>query len=145
MKNKVESYGRDLKIISKKDPHGNIIMDAVLDRKGDLDTLEERDLMIQAIRHRLITRKGELASLGHPEYGSLLEEIIGEPNIPDTHRIIETLVRDCLADESRIRNVERVVCTPSRENPHVVHISLEVTLIKKNEDIKITYPLYLEE
>ncbi len=145
MAKKVDSYGRDIRIMSEENENGEITTDAVIDGKGDLDTVEDRDLMVQAIRHRLITRQGELAPLGHPNYGSLLEEIIGEPNIPDTHRIIETLVRDCLEKEPRIRNIEKIIAYASPKDPSLVFISLQVELAKTKEKLKIKYPLYLEE
>lgn len=137
-------YGRDLMIISEEADEEQIITDVSLTKRGDFDTIKGRDLMVQAIRHRLMTRKGELASLGHPEYGSLLEEVIGEPNTPETHRVIETLVRDCLKHEGRIRNIRGVNAFPSDKKLDVVHITVHVELVSSGEEMKITYPLYLE-
>lgn len=142
---KGNTYGRDFLVVSSKDDEGWIINDISFKRTGDFETVEGRDLMIQAIRHRLITRKGELASLGHPEYGSLLEDIVGEPNTQDTHRIIETLIRDCLKYESRIKNIISVTVFPSRKENDVVYISIHVELTGDSNELKIAYPLYLEE
>lgn len=145
MPSSVSPYGRDLLVLTKKGEGDKFATDLSVKRTGDLETVEGRDLMIQAIRHRLLTRKGEIASLGHPEYGSLLEEVIGEPNIPDTHRIIETLIRDCLKYETRIKNIISVKASPSDKEKDVVHIFVHVELSGEGDELKITYPLYLEE
>ena len=46
----------------------------------DYSTLDGRDNLAQAIVMRLLTPRGELAELGHPEYGSRLNELLGAPN-----------------------------------------------------------------
>jgi len=145
MSSSTSPYGRDLLVLTKKSEGDKFATDLSVKRTGDLETVEGRDLMIQAIRHRLLTRKGELASLGHPEYGSLLEEVIGEPNIPDTHRIMETLIRDCLRHETRIKNVLSVKAASSKKEKDMVHIFVHVELSGGDGELKITYPLYLEE
>jgi len=137
-------YGRDILIVSDVDGQGRVVADISMRRTGDIEIVEGRELMVQAIRNRLLTRKGELAPLGHPEYGSLLEDIIGEANTPDTHRVMEILVRDCLRYESRIRNIVSVTAIPSTENRDEVFISVHVELAPEGEELKITYPLYLE-
>jgi len=144
MERKDPGYGSDILIVSRKDENDRIITDVSIERTGDLETIYGRDLMIQAIRHRLLTDKGELSSLGHPEYGSLLKEIIGEPNTPDTHRIIETLVRDSLKHEPRIENIISVAAYPSKEKSDVVFISVHVKLVNDHEELKVLYPIYPE-
>jgi len=138
------TYGRDLLVLTKKGEGDKFATDLSVKRTGDLETVDGRDLMIQAIRHRLLTRKGELSSLGHPEYGSLLEEVIGEPNIADTHRIIETLIRDCLKYETRIKNIISVKASPSGNENNLVRIFVHVELRGDDGEMKISYPLYLE-
>ena len=91
---KNDRFGKDLRIRVDTDKDGFQVSDLDISRTGDLGTVEGEETVIQAIRNRLATRRGELTELGHPEYGSLLETVIGEPNTEDTHRIIETLVRD---------------------------------------------------
>ena len=114
-------------------------------RTGDLDVVKGDENVIQAIRNRLTTRRGELAELGHPEYGSLLETVIGEPNNEDTHRVIETLVRDCLQHESRIESILDIVATSNPTQHHVVDINVILKLRGDAEPIRAVYPFYLEE
>ena len=47
------------------------------EKGGDLDTVSGRTNMAQAIVNRLLTRRGELSKLGHPDYGSRLHELVG--------------------------------------------------------------------
>ena len=49
-------------------------------KERDLQLATGVDNITQAIIHRLKTCYGEMASLGHPDYGSRHNELIGEPN-----------------------------------------------------------------
>ncbi|MEM2793993.1 MAG: DUF2634 domain-containing protein, partial [Candidatus Methanomethylicia archaeon] len=77
-------------------------------REGDLETISDEDNLAQAIIHRLMTSRGELTELGHPDYGSRLDELIGEPNNERTRNRAKTLVLECLAQESRIKEIVSV-------------------------------------
>lgn len=143
--NKKDIFGKDLRVIVSSDDDGFQVSDLGISRTGDLGTVEGEETVLQAIRHRLCTRRGELTELGHPEYGSLLETVIGEPNTEDTHRVIETLVRDCLQYEPRIENIIEIEAMPSKANHDVVSIGVILKLRGAPEPIKVEYPLYLEE
>lgn len=145
MANSKDRFGKDLKIKVFKDKDGDQQSDLGISRTGDLDTLIGVDNVIQAIRHRLCTRRGELTELGHPEYGSLLETVIGEPNTEDTHRIIETLVRDCLQYEPRIENIIDVEASQNQQNHNIVDVGVVLKLRGEREPIRAVYPMYLEE
>jgi phage baseplate assembly protein W len=143
--NRKDRYGKDLKVIVTEDAHGFQESDIGLSRTGDFDTVIDVDTVIQAIRNRLCTRRGELGELGHPEYGSLLETVIGEPNTEDTHRIIETLVRDSLQHESRIDTIIDIIASANPDQHDVVNISVILKLRGAREPLRVVYPLYLEE
>ena len=73
------------------------------------------DALEQALVNRLKTRKGELAPLGHPDYGSRHHELIGEPNVERTRNLIKLYVLQALRDEPRIEQVLKVdVRAPTR-------------------------------
>ena len=143
--NRKDRYGKDLRVIVTEDADGFQESDIGLSRTGDFDTVTDVDTVIQAIRNRLCTRRGELSDLGHPEYGSLLETVIGEPNTEDTHRIIETLVRDSLQHESRIDTIIDIVASANPNQHDVVNISVILKLRGAREPLRVVYPLYLEE
>jgi phage baseplate assembly protein W len=143
--NRKDRYGKDLRVIVTEDAEGFQESDLGISRTGDFDTVTDVDTVIQAIRNRLCTRRGELTELGHPEYGSLLESVIGEPNTEDTHRIIETLVRDCLQHESRIDTIIDIIASANPNQHDVVNISVILKLRGAREPLRVVYPLYLEE
>ena len=48
------------------------------DPSGDAATVSGLDNLGMALQHRLRTTRGELAALGHPQYGSYLPQIVGK-------------------------------------------------------------------
>jgi phage baseplate assembly protein W len=143
--NKRDRFGKDLKIRITADKDGFQISDLDISRTGDLGTVRGEATVLQAIRNRLATRRGELTELGHPEYGSLLETVIGEPNTEDTRHVIETLVRDCLQYEPRIENIIEINATQNTVDQNVVDIDVSLKLRGAREAIRVVYPMYLEE
>jgi len=83
---------------------------------GDLATVSGRENLAQALINRLLTRRGELAKLGHPEYGSRLHELRGMPNNTRTARLAKTYLREALSRERRVAEITSVeVRTRQRE------------------------------
>ncbi len=62
---------------------------------------------VQAVIHRIKTVKGELADLGHPEYGSRHHELIGQPNTANNRNLIKLYLLQALAFEARIEKIHR--------------------------------------
>ena len=96
---------------------------------------EEEDLRaelerLKAENERLKTQRGELAPLGHPDYGSRHHELIGQPNVERTRNLIKLYVLQALADEPRVQKVLACVVyaphTPPRDQ---VRIEIELRLI----------------
>jgi len=137
-------FGQDLKLNVNSDNSGNFVTDLVISRTGDLETVQDRDNVIQAIHNRLATSRGELAELGHPEYGSVLDTVIGEPNTSDTHRVIESLVRDCLADEPRIKNILNIYVRAKKNELSTVEIFVYLKLRGDPAHLELVLPFYLE-
>lgn len=98
----------------------------------DLKLVEGIDNLTQALANRLKTRKGELASLGHPDYGSRHHELIGEPNVDRTRNLIKFYVLQALRDEPRI---ERVLAVKVRaeHNPPRETVRIELSLYLRGE------------
>lgn len=112
--------------------------------KGDLETVRDEDNLAQAIIHRLMTSRGELAELGHPDYGSRLSDLIGEPNNERTRNRARALVLECLAQEPRIKEVVGVNVNANPLDPHRIDIEIVVVPIGGRKPLSIIYPLYLE-
>src|SRR3954452_7648309 len=71
----------------------------------DYDAVDGQDNLGQAIVLRLLTERGELTELGHPEYGSRLHELLGAPNSETRRRLAKLFVLEALAQEPRIEKV----------------------------------------
>src|SRR5262245_23889322 len=96
----------------------------------DYDTIDGRDNLGQAILMRLLTPRGELTELGHPEYGSRLHELIGAPNTETRRSLAKLFVLEALAQEPRVAKVLEVTVSdhPQRtdERRHLVDIVIRV-------------------
>lgn len=99
----------------------------------DLGTVVGVDNLTQSIVNRLHTRQGELANLGHPDYGSRLYQLVGELNNNRTRALAELYIRECLAQESRIQEVVEVIFqAPERGmNRNVLKVTLSVKPVDK--------------
>jgi phage baseplate assembly protein W len=69
---------------------------------ADFAVISGRDNLGQAVVLRLLTPRGELAALGHPDYGSRLHELIGRPNTETTRNLVRLFILESLAREPRI-------------------------------------------
>lgn len=114
-------------------------------RERDLATLEGLANLEQAIANRLKTRKGELAALGHPDYGSRHHELMGEPNVERTRDLIKIYVLQALRNEPRIERVlsasVRSEHTPPRDT---VRIELKLRVIGEQAPLNLVVPFSLE-
>ncbi|HVE86643.1 MAG TPA: GPW/gp25 family protein [Myxococcales bacterium] len=121
--------------------------DRVLDRGGmrDLTQVEGLDALTQAIANRLKTRKGELAPLGHPDYGSRHHELMGEPNVERIRDLIKLYVLQALAQEPRIQRVLKATVKAEHEPPRdTVRIELSVQVIDSPNPLNLVVPFSLE-
>lgn len=114
-------------------------------RDRDLAVVESVDAADQLLINRLKTQKGELASLGHPEYGSRHHSLIGEPNVERTRRLIKLYVLEALSHEPRIEEILSCTVTaahdPARE---IVRIEITLKLIDENAPRNLVVPFMLE-
>ena len=92
----------------------------------DLAPVGGRENLEQAIVMRLQTPVGELAELGHPDYGSRLHELIGSPNTEARRRLAKLHVLDALAREPRVAEVAAVAVDRDPHLRTVVHITIDV-------------------
>lgn len=95
---------------------------------GDLELVSGRADLAQAVINRLLTRRGELTDLGHPDYGSRLYQLIGEPNSRRTYAVAELYIREALAGEPRIQEMVAITFAPPSPRPDKRSL-LEVTLV----------------
>jgi phage baseplate assembly protein W len=110
----------------------------------DVARIEGLPAFEQAIAMRLKTRRGELAALGHPDYGSRHHELMGEPNTQRTRDLIKLYVLQALRAEPRIRRVQSVEVIPEHSPPReTVRITLAVDVIDAPAPLNLVLPFSL--
>lgn len=112
---------------------------------NDISVAEGIPAITQALANRLKTRKGELAALGHPNYGSRHHELIGEPNVERTRDLIKLYILQALRDEPRIEKVLKADVAAEHQPPRdSVRITLSVRLVRQAEPLNLVIPFSLE-
>lgn len=113
--------------------------------RRDLEVAQSVDNIVQALINRIMTRRGELAPLGHPDYGSRHHELIGEPNVVRTRNLIKLYILQALRDEPRIEKVLGVTVRAEHQPPRdVVRVELDLKLISAPTPINLIIPFSLE-
>ena len=77
---------------------GNFVVDAT----GDLRVAENMDMDLQTVSFRIKTENGEL--ILHPEIGTSLAALIGQPLTPENLRLGEFLIRESLTFDGTIND-----------------------------------------
>ena len=110
----------------------------------DLDTLHEDDNLKQALLLRFLTQAGELAQLGHADYGSRLYELIGELNTQTNRNRAKLFVLQALAAEPRVQEVLSVQVVQNRSNPTRIDIDINMKIIDSDTPLNLVFPFFLE-
>lgn len=128
-------FFEDADLLERRSGNGSDLDLALADGLANLE---------QALANRLKTRKGELAALGHPDYGSRHHELIGEPNVDRTRHLIKLYVLQALRDEPRIEQVlsanVRAEHTPPRSS---LRIELALRVRGEPELLNLVLPFSL--
>jgi phage baseplate assembly protein W len=97
----------------------------------------------QALLLRLITAQGELAELGHPDYGSRLPSLIGEPNVERTRALARLYVLQALTAEPRVRQVLALTVTVPQGRPDDLDITAQVSVAGVESPLNLVFPFSL--
>ncbi len=111
--------------------------------REDLGLVQGVDNLGQAVLLRLLTPRGELAELAHPDYGSRLHELVGRVNTETTRNLVKLFILESLQQEPRIAKVEEVTVTPTPGRRDRVDVSLRVKPIVASSSVTIG-PFILE-
>lgn len=111
--------------------------------REDLGLVQGIDNLGQAVLLRLLTPRGELAALAHPDYGSRLHELVGRVNTETTRNLVKLFILESLQQEPRIAKVEEVTVTPTPGRRDRVDVSLRVKPIVASSSVTIG-PFILE-
>jgi phage baseplate assembly protein W len=113
----------------------------VSNNRGDLRLVAGNDNIVQALTLRLSVRRGELAALGQPDYGSRLHELIGEPNVKRTWLKLMAFARAAVEQDPRVLRVDAVQAEPLDRN--LVRMTMDVTLITAPNPLNLVFTLNL--
>lgn len=95
------------------------------------------DNLRQAIEIRLLTPRGELAALGHPDYGSRLPDLIGRPNTETNRNLAKLYVIEALQQEPRVQEIVAVDVMTVPGARHLIRILLSVRPIGEQTPIDL--------
>jgi phage baseplate assembly protein W len=132
-------FGADLQVTMSA-----LGFDLVGNNLGDLQLARGNDNIVQALTLRLMVRRGELARLGWPDYGSRLHELIGEPNNRRTHLKLMAFARAAIEQDPRVREVSEVRVQLIGGERDTVRLMLEIALIDAPTPLNLVYDLVLE-
>ena len=152
MPDKTTKFGVDLQLLrnldqrkSSRDPGSDL---STASRPGiagaDLKTLSKTDNLVQALFLRFLTPQGELAVLGHPDYGSRLSDLIGELNNETNRNRAKLFVLEALGAEPRVKEVRSVLVTQNKSDRTRVDINISLTTIQSDTPLNLVFPFFLE-
>lgn len=110
----------------------------------DLETLSMQVNLEQALLLRFLTPVGELAVLGHPDYGSRLFELIGELNNDTNRNRAKLYVLEALAAEPRVAQPPLLVkVTQKKAVPTEMDIEIRLKPIDSDSILNLVFPFFL--
>lgn len=112
-------------------------------KRMEFETVRGTGNLAQAVTMRLLTRRGELAALGHPAYGSRLDDLLGRANTATTRGLVRLAVLEALAQERRIAEVVAVDVAAVPGAAHRIAVEAVVLPLPPGEAVRIG-PITLE-
>ena len=100
-------------------------------RELDVATVRGRANLVQALILRLKTERGELAPLGHPEYGTRHLALVGEPNTETNRNLLKLHVLEALRQEPRLERIVRIDVRPVPGNERRGEVRIELELLAR--------------
>ena len=148
MTSSTDILGRDLAALYRVTDGRHEDVDLRLDEReargerfDDVALIAGIDNAVQAVIHRIKTRRGELAELGHPEYGSRHHELIGEPNSEHNRNLVKLYILQALTHEPRIERIRKAAVRFDRGRaPDRVELVLELTFIGVQAPANLVVP-----
>jgi len=113
-------------------------------RTADLGTLSGRENLAQALLLRLLTPRGALTALGHPEYGSRLHELIGRNKTESLRLVCRAFVLEAVRQEPRVEDAATdLVFDPASEDGSTFVFTLGVRPVAGGDSVTLGLELAL--
>lgn len=110
---------------------------------SDAGAVAGRANLGQALVLRLLTRKGALTGLGHPEYGCRLLELIGELNNETTRNLARLFTIQAVQQEPRVKTLLDLAVTVVADQPDTIRISFSVLPVDDKDPLALTLEVTL--
>lgn len=144
-------FGSDLRLLEnlsrqEQRDRGADLMTRVRPESGrtDLARLDGVENLKQALLLRFLTPVGELAALGHRDYGSRLHTLIGERNNETNRNRAKLYVLEALAAEPRVQEVLDVQVLGRRSEPTRLDIHVTARVVDHDTPLNLVFPFFLE-
>jgi hypothetical protein len=109
----------------------------------DLAVATGRENLGQALLLRILTMKGALAPLGHPQYGSRIPSLVGQLNDEQTRNLARLYTIEAMSDEPRVRELRRLVVEPVNGYPDTIRIEFDVVPLGDEDAINVSLDVTL--
>jgi phage baseplate assembly protein W len=134
---RLKLFGIDLLLASRAGGY-----DLVPDYQGDIALTQSTDNISQALTLRILVRRGELARLGWPDFGSRVHELIGEPNNLRTRTRLMAFARNAIEGDPRVVEVTSIKAEPTERS--LVRLEMDIQLINEPHPLNLVVAIDLE-
>jgi phage baseplate assembly protein W len=134
---RLKLFGIDLLLASRAGGY-----DLVPDYQGDIALTQSTDNISQALTLRILVRRGELARLGWPDFGSRVHELIGEPNNLRTRTRLMAFARNAIERDPRVVEITNIKAEPTERS--LVRLEIDIQLINEPNPLNLVVAIDLE-
>jgi phage baseplate assembly protein W len=134
---RLKLFGTDLLLASRAGGY-----DLVPDYQGDIALTQSTDNISQALTLRILVRRGELARLGWPDFGSRVHELIGEPNNLRTRTRLMAFARTAIERDPRVVEITNIKAEPTERS--LVRLEMDIQLINEPHPLNLVVAIDLE-
>jgi phage baseplate assembly protein W len=105
---------------------------------NDLIVIKGMPNLEMQLKHRLMTKRGELAELGHPQYGCLLPELIGKTSVElwQKRAIIE--FENTIREDPRVADLQNATM---RVDNDAMYLECDVYPVRQTDPMRISIPM----
>lgn len=111
---------------------------------ADLEPVTGLDDLRQALLLRFLTQQGELAGLGHPDYGSRLHELIGRLNNETTRNLAKMFALQALSAEPRVKTIVSLSVQPHPADRARIDIVANLVPVDADTPLNLVFPFFLD-
>jgi hypothetical protein len=109
----------------------------------DVEVAQGRENLGQALLLRLLTHRGSLAPLGHPEYGSRLPLLLGRTNDEQTRNLARLYVIEAVGQERRVKELRALQVETVDSQPDTIRIGLSVLPVGDDDPLALALDVTL--